>query len=170
MWVRLRPNGGRPHPPPKRSRSAIQFPGLQAELNGAGGQLCDFNHTRRCRDCASPLPGQRSQGTFFPPHFPARPRPASGAIFSFFRLARRVHLCAASTSLESNSATAERSFFRIVLALSWRNLPPKRRCAAGERSGASLEGIPPTVPSLRPAPPPRVERAIPLSQNKKGTK
>jgi len=34
---------------------------------------------------------------------------------------------------------------------------------------SSLEGIPPTVPSFQPAPPPFDERAIPLAQNKKGT-
>lgn len=33
--------------------------------------------------------------------------------------------------------------------------------------GSSLEGIPPTVPSFRPAPPPRVERAIPLLKTKR---
>ena len=57
-------------------------------------------------------------------------------------------------------------FYGIVFALSG---GPSSRAAAA-RTGtvrSSLKGIPPTVPSSRPAPPPFDERAIPLLTNQK---
>ena len=67
------------------------------------------------------------------------------------------------------SATAERPFLTGAFLLSLA-APPTGTPLRGRRAlRSSLEGIPPTVPSFQPAPPPFDERAIPLAQNKKGT-
>jgi len=67
------------------------------------------------------------------------------------------------------SATAERPFLTGACLLSLAAPPTGTPLRGRGAFRSSLEGIPPTVPSFQPAPPPFDERAIPLLKTKKGT-
>jgi hypothetical protein len=122
-------------------------------------QLCQHHRAQRCRDLASSW-SARSQGDFLLPRFPSRLDRSEASLPAGF--AYGVQFRAASASLESNSATAERSFFFGSFSLSLAEPPTGAPLRVRGAFGSSLKGIPPTVPSPRSAPPPRDERAIPL--------
>ena len=110
------------------------------------------------------VPAKRTSRRFVLPHgIPARARPSV-----HLELADAFN--AASGSRSSEQFRHGGTFFfpgSLLLSLA---VPPAVSPLHGQGAfGSSLKGIPPIVPSFRPAPPPFDERAIPLLKIKKGT-
>jgi hypothetical protein len=73
----------------------------------------------------------------------------------------------AARAFFGDSANGGPSFFLGSFSLSLAVPPAGSPLLGQETVGSSLKGIPPTVPSSRPAPPPLGERAIPLLTKQK---
>jgi hypothetical protein len=139
-------------------RPAFSIP--RAEESRFAGQPCDRHATGGAVARSHPRRGEVT-GNFslsvFQSGLCRRSSPLSVSPLAF-------NLRATSAPLESNSARAERSFFRDR-SCSLLAEPPTVAPLHGRGAfGSSLKGIPPPVPSPRLAPPPRDERAITLPQ------
>lgn len=122
------------------------------------GQLCRRHRAQRCPTSARPRPVRNRCEPLAPglPVGPIGPR----QVFRLLRLWRPIPRCVCffGRQLRHGGTFLFPDRSRSLLAEPPTGAPLRGRGAVG----SSLEGIPPTVPSPRSAPPPRDERAIPL--------
>lgn len=134
------------------------------ETPGIGQPGHQSRCTRRCRRCPIQAKVTLADGLLFP----SRLRMAGGNPPLLPR-AGRVQFRAAPADQGCQFRWRGTFLFTRSSLLSLAEPPTGTPLRGRGAFGSSLKGIPPPVPSRRPAPPPRDERAIPLSVKQKGT-